>query len=385
MINKFYKLTLIFTFFTITSCTQLNVTPAIEADFKPTVSVNNYGYLKSGEKIQQYQLTAKNIKLSVINLGGIITHLEVPDKKGNFEDVVLGYDHLSDYENKNRYFGVILGRYANRISEGKAVIGADEFQLSTNRPPHQLHGGHKGFDKVVWNAKTSVTADSSSIVLTYSSADGEEGYPGKLDAKVTYTITNSSELIVTYEGETNKTTVYNPSQHSYFNLSGKGDDVLEHNLVIHANEIVELDGNAIPTGELLSVNNTDFDFLTITPVSQILTSSHAQVKMANQGMDHFYKSKNKRGKLSLLAELSEPTSGRNMKVFTTEVGAQFYSANYLNNSVIGKNKKPYKKWQGLCIETGQMPNAPAEKNFNTVLVEPNKLFFSQTVFSFNTL
>jgi aldose 1-epimerase len=347
----------------------------------PSISIHEYGTLSTGENIQQYQLRTNNIRLNVITFGGIITHLEVPDKNGVFADVVLGFDDLASYEHKNRFFGAIIGRYANRISHGKAHIDGTDFQLTTNRKAHQLHGGNKGFDKVVWQAKTAITQNTASIVLSYSSADGEEGYPGKLEAKITYEINNAGELSVIYEGNTNKTTVFNPTQHSYFNLSGIDQSVLKHELTIHAADLVELDSEGIPTGQLLSVKNTAFDFLSAKEIGLDIHSQNSQLK-AGKGYDHYFRGKRKRGKLTPFAELYEPYSGRKMTVSTTEIGAQLYSANYLEPSVIGKGGVPYQARQGICIETGQMPNAPGEVKFNTVLVQPNRPFFSKTVFAF---
>ncbi|MGJ8681902.1 aldose epimerase family protein, partial [Paraglaciecola sp.] len=282
----------------------------------------------------------------------------------------------------NRFFGAIVGRYANRISNGKAHIDGTDFQLTTNRKPHHIHGGNKGFDKVVWQAKTTVTQDSASIILSYTSQDGEEGYPGKLVVTVTYQINNSGELAVTYQATTDKPTVFNPTQHSYFNLSGIDQNVLKHELTIHAEDLVELDEEGIPTGNLLAVKNTTFDFLTAKPIGQDIDSQNKQLVMG-KGYDHYFKAKSKRGELTLFSELYEPKSGRKMTMSSTEIGGQLYSANYLAPSVVGKGGLPYQAHQGICIETGQLPNAPAEENFETILVKPNEPFFSQTVFAFS--
>lgn len=351
--------------------------------FIPSVTVSDYGRLSSGELINQYRLATKNIRINVINYGGIITHIEVPDKKGKFADVVLGYDNLIDYEHKNRFFGAIVGRYANRISNGQAIIDGKTVQLNTNRPPHQLHGGQKGFDKVVWQAETSMSDNTATITLSYTSLAGEEGYPGTLQVKVIYQVTNQGQLSVTYQATTDKTTIYNPTQHTYFNLSGTSNTMLDHTLTLNAQQFVELNKESVPTGELLSVNDTPFDFLSEKTIGRDINANHSQINIG-KGYDHFFVAKPARGSLSLLGTLYEPTSGRKMTVETTEVGAQLYSANYLNETVIGKNQAVYQQRQGICIETGQMPNAPAEPNFTTVLVKPSNPFTSQTVFTFTS-
>ncbi|MDU0354010.1 aldose epimerase family protein [Paraglaciecola aquimarina] len=348
---------------------------------KPSVSVFDYGVLSSGKKVEQYRLVANNIKLNVITYGGIITHLEVPDKNGVFADVVLGFDELSSYEHRNRFFGAIIGRYANRISHGKALIDGTEYQLSTNRKPHQIHGGYQGFDKVVWQAKSAVSANSASLILTYTSADQEEGYPGTLNAEVTYQIFNSGKLAVTFKANTDKATVFNPTQHSYFNLSGTGDTVLGHRLTLHAKQMVELDDDGIPTGQLLAVKNTALDFLTPKKIGQDINSQNKQI-IIGKGYDHYFKAKHTRGELTEIAQLYEPVSGRKLTVSTTEMGVQLYSANYLDESVIGKNGVAYHAQQGVCLETGQMPNAPAEPAFKTLLVKPEQPFSSTTEFVF---
>lgn len=379
---KFLRLLIISLLFIFAGCSSLNSQTANKSSFTPTITSKSYGQLSSGEIINQYELIAQNIRMRVINYGGIITHIEVPDREGHYADVVLGYDSLADYEHKNRFFGAIVGRYANRINKGVAEIDGNIFQLKRNKPPHQIHGGTKGFDKVVWAAKTRTTPYSALLELTYVSADGEEGYPGDLAVTVLYEVTNSGQLKVTYKGNSNKTTIFNPTQHSYFNLSGKHSLVTAHQLTLNADKYVELDPESVPTGNILPVKNTPFDFVTTKFIGDGISDVHPQISIG-RGYDHFFVSKSRRGKLTKFAELYEPSSGRKLVVETTEVGGQLYSANYLNETVIGKNNKPYKAQQGICIETGQLPNAPAEPMFSTVLVKPTVPYYSQTIFNFS--
>lgn len=347
------------------------------------ITVSDYGTLSSGEPIKQYELITDSIRVKVINYGGIITNIEVPDRNGIWQDVVLGYDNLADYEHKNRFFGALVGRYANRIEKGMATINNTTIQLTTNRPPHQLHGGFKGFDKKVWQAETEKNNHSVALHLRLISLDGDEGYPGELHAKVSYIVTEDGKLIVEYTAKTDKDTLFNPTQHSYFNLSGNGNtDILDHQLTLNAKTMVELDTESIPTGKFINVTNTPFDFQQAKTVGQDILKIHKQLQIG-KGYDHYFLTKNKRGELTDIAHLYHQKTGRLLKVSTTEQGAQLYSANYLNSSVIGKNKIPSRPHQGLCIETGQLPNAPAQELFKTYVLSPSKPFYSSTVFAFS--
>jgi len=351
---------------------------------KPFISVSDYGTLSSGESIKKYQLIAEKIRLSAINYGGIITHIEVPDRYGKWHDVVLGYDNLADYEHKNRFFGALVGRYANRIEHGSANILGETVQLSTNRPPHQLHGGFKGFDKQVWQAETEQRVDSVVLHLRHTSPDGYEGYPGELQVQVSYIVTNAGELLVEYRASTNKNTIFNPTQHSYFNLSGKPNvDVLDHQLTLNAQTFIELNNESLPTGRVLAVKGTPFDFLQSKAIGRDIGVSHKQLAIA-RGYDHYFITQKKRGELAEVAQLYHPDSGRLLRVSSTEKGAQLYSANYLNNSVIGKKGNVSMPQQGICIETGQLPNAPAQEVFDSYILTPENPFYSLTQFAFST-
>jgi aldose 1-epimerase len=364
------------------SCSQ---SLSSNTDVKPTVNVTNYGYLDTGELIKQYELVTENIRVKAINYGGIITNIEVPDRNGNWQDVVLGYDNLADYHHKNRFFGALIGRYANRIKHGVAKVNDEQVQLSINRPPHQLHGGVKGFDKQIWQATTELRKNGAALHLTLVSPDGHEGYPGELNVKVSYIVTNNGQLDVEYQAKTNKNTIFNPTQHSYFNLSGDGrSDILDHELTINAKRFVELDFESIPTGKLLSVTNTPLDFQNPKVIGKHIHSDHKQLQIA-RGYDHYFVGKAKRGLLTEIGHLYHQKSGRSLRISSTERGAQLYSANYLTDTVVGKNGIASRPRQGVCIETGQLPNAPAEELFNTYILTPESPFYSLTRFYFSTM
>jgi aldose 1-epimerase len=353
-----------------------------ELSDRPTVTKVTYGKLLSGESIEQYTLLADNIKVKVLTYGGIITQIEVPDRNGQWADVVLGYDNLQDYEGKNRFFGALVGRYANRIENGAARIKDEVYQLTLNRPPHHLHGGKQGFDKRVWKAQTSSSQGNATLSLSLVSKDQDQGYPGTLLMQVDYSVTNDGQLLVEYVGSTDKPTILNPTQHSYFNLSGtKQKTVLKHKLTVHSDKIIELNPESIPTGKLLVVNESPFDFRLPRFLEKSIFHPHSQMKIG-KGYDHYFINKEERGEVTLFASLYEPDSGRALDVYTSEVGGQIYTANYLNPSVIGKAAQPYQPHQGICIETGQLPNAPAQDKFDTYVLEPDKEFYSKTVFSF---
>ncbi|NQZ83306.1 MAG: galactose mutarotase [Colwellia sp.] len=363
---------------------------------KANVSIHSeeYGVLSNGDKVNLYTLKAGNITVKVINFGGIITEILVPDKQGKLGDVVLGFDNLADYETKNRYFGAIVGRFANRIRHGNISISGEKYQLSLNRPPHQIHGGHKGFDKVLWNAQIKKNDDSASLTLSYLSADGEEGYPGNLLVNVRYTVNQQNELVIDYKANTDKETVVNLTQHSYFNLAARRNtNVLQHDLAIYADSILPLAKDKFPTGAVMPVTHTPFDFRKAKSIGKDIKSEHEQLKIAN-GYDHYWLTgnpfdkkissdhKSENAELNLVAMLSEPNSGRMMQVWSSEDGLQVYSANYLNKSIIGKYQQAYSPQYGICLETGQLPNSPADNKFPTYVLTPGSTYTSKTVYKF---
>jgi aldose 1-epimerase len=332
--------------------------------------------------------TLKNshgIELQAINYGGIITSLKVPDRTGAVADVVLGFDRPEGYwaDPPPPYFGAIVGRYGNRIAKAQFTLGGRTFKLAANNGPNHLHGGTRGFDKVLWDMSTRESAAGSSVILARTSADGEEGYPGNLRATVTYTLTEKNEVIVDYRATTDKATPINLTQHSYFNLAGEGSgDILGHQLTINADRYTPVDDTLIPTGELAPVEGTPFDFRKATPVGARINSDHAQIK-AGKGYDHNYVLNKKGTGAQLAARLMDPKSGRTLEVSTTEPGVQFYSGNFLDGTIKGKQGHVYGHRTGLCLETQHYPDSPNQKSFPSTILQPGKAYSSRTVWTFS--
>jgi aldose 1-epimerase len=359
--------------------------PAVQEEVKSTsekVTSRPFGALPDGQAVTLYTLkNSQGVEMSVMNYGGIIVSLKVPDKNGKLDDVVLGYDSLSGYLKSNPYFGALIGRYGNRIAKGKFSLDGVQYTLPVNDGENHLHGGTKGFDKVYWDIQ--VPADSSSLVLSYKSADGEQGYPGNLDMSVTYTLTDSNEVKVDYKATTDKKTVVNLTQHSYFNLSGNAaQDILSHQLMIAADKFLPVDKTLIPTGELKAVAKTPFDFNTLTVIGARINDQDQQL-LAGKGYDHCWVLKNGESKsLQKVSELYEPNSGRLMEVWTTEPGIQFYSGNFLDGTLTGKGGVMYKHRTGLCLETQHYPDSPNKPAFPSVTVNPGETYQTSTVYTF---
>lgn len=328
-------------------------------------------------EVYLYTLSNNNgMTVKLTNYGGIVTSILCPDREGNMADVVLGFDDLQPYLDGHPYFGSIVGRYGNRIAKGKFSIDGEEYTLATNNGPNHLHGGIKGFDKVVWEAKEKSLADTCSLRLRYTSPDGEEGYPGNLRVMVMYSLTNDNELIIYYKATTDKTTPINLTHHSYFNLGGTQEDALNHILTIAAEKYVAVDENLIPTGELADLDNTVMDFRT----SHVIGERIADVE---GGYDHTYVLINK-GNLIKVADAYEPNSGRLMEVFTSEPGIQFYSGNFLDGSLTGKNGIVYNQHHGFCLETQHFPDSPNQADFPSTILRPGEVYTYTTIYKFST-
>jgi aldose 1-epimerase len=327
---------------------------------------------------QVYLFTLKNkngMVVKITNYGGIVTSILTPDKNGDFDDVVLGYDNLDGYLNETPYFGAIVGRYANRIAKGSFTIDGKSYSLAINNGPNSLHGGIKGFDKVVWDAEQFEKRDGVGIKLHYLSRDGEEGYPGNLDTYVTYILTNDNELKIDYSATTDKATPVNLTHHSYFNLGGtSGKDILNHTLFIDAGKYTVVDETLIPTGELRDVTGTPMDFRKPATVG-------SRIEQVEGGYDHNYVLKNN-GKPAKIAELYDTLSGRVMDVFTTEPGVQFYSGNFLDGSITGKKGIVYGKHFGLCLEAQHFPDSPNHPEFPNTILRPGKKYTQTTIYKF---
>lgn len=330
-----------------------------------------------------YTLTNKNgASAQITNYGGIVVTLNVPDRSGRLDDVVLGFDNLEEYLKVHPFFGALVGRYGNRIANGKFSLHGVEYTLAQNDGPNSLHGGLKGFDKVFWDAKPLDTPNGPALELTYLSQDGEEGYPGNLLVKVTYTLTHNNELKIDYSATTDKDTVINLTHHSYFNLAGAGKgDILAHELMIKADKFTPVNANMIPTGELRPVVGTPFDFTHPTPIGLRLNQADEQLKFGG-GYDHNWVLNSQAGSLALAARVSEPTSGRIMELWTTEPGVQFYSGNFLDGSIIGKGGRAYQYRFALCLETQHFPDSPNHPEFPSTILRAGQTYTSTTVYKF---
>lgn len=346
---------------------------------KMRIQKESFGQTPEGKKIDLYTLTnPSGLKVRIMNYGAVLVSLEVPDRDGKLADITLGYDSLEGYIKASPYFGAIVGRYANRIAKGKFTLNGVEYQLATNNGENHLHGGVKGFDKVVWNAREVETKEGVGVKLTYLSKDGEEGYPGNLTCTVIYTLTKNNELKINYEAETDKATPINLTHHSYFNLAGQGRcDILGHELMLNADRYTPVDESLIPTGEIKGVKDSSMDFTHPMPIG-------SRIDQVPGGYDHNYVLNSGGGWLRLAAKVYEPTSGRVMEIYTTEPGSQFYSGNFLDGSITGKSGKLYNKHYAFCLETQHFPDSPNKPNFPSVILKPGEKYMQVTVYKFYT-
>jgi len=348
-----------------------------------TISRSAYGKLADGSDVSLFTFTnTAGTTMTITNYGGIITSLKTQDKNGTFEDVVLGFDSLSTYEKSNPFFGCIVGRYGNRIAKGKFKLDDQTYNLAVNNNGNHLHGGMKGFDKVLWAADSYTTPDGAVLKLNYTSKDLEEGYPGNLQVEVVYTLTNENEVKIDYKATTDKKTVVNLTNHSYFNLSGNTKtDILGHTVTIAATKFLPVDKTLIPTGELKEVKGTPFDFTTPFVIGQRIDDNDQQLKFG-LGYDHCWVFDKTDG-LSPVATVHDSTSGRFMEVFTTEPGVQFYTGNVLTGSLTGKFGTVYAKRFGLCLETQHFPDSPNRPSFPSTVLNPGQVYSTQTVYKFS--
>lgn len=342
-----------------------------------------YGTMPDGTEISQFRLKNDNgMKIKVIELGGIITCLTAPDRNGTFEDVVLGHDTLEEYLESSYYLGALIGRYGNRIANGKFSLDGSEYQLQPNDSPNTLHGGDTGFHTRVWKGEEVTVLNGTALKLSYTSADGEEGFPGNLTVEVRYTLTNNNALVIDYTATTDKKTIVNLTQHSYFNLSAMKEDVLGHELVINADRFVEIREGAIPTGNLAPVQNSPFDFTSSKPVGKDIDADHPQLAITG-GFDVTWVLNKEGRELDVAAKLAHPASGRVMEVLTTEPGIQFYSGNALKNTPHGKGGIAHNRRMGLCLETQHFPDSPNQPEFPSVELDVNEIYRTKTVYRFS--
>jgi len=358
----------------------------LHAKSKPNTTKSTFGKTTDGQQADLYVLrNKKGMQVAITNFGATIVSVKVPDRNGKVADVVLGYDDVKDYESGKTYFGATVGRYANRIAHGEFTLDGATYTLAKNDGENHLHGGVRGFSKKMWTARDVSTANRPALEFTYVSEDGEEGYPGKLNASVTFTLTDKSELIIEYAAATDKATVVNLTNHSYFNLAGQDSgDILSHRLILYADKFTPVDATLIPTGELRNVKGTPFDFTRAEAIGKRINQSDQQLKFG-KGYDHnWVLNKNKASGLSPAAELYDAQTGRVINVRTTEPGVQFYSGNFLDGTARGKAGKAYKYRTGLCLETQHFPDSPNHPDFPTTTLKPGERFRSTTIYAFST-
>jgi aldose 1-epimerase len=348
-----------------------------------TMDKEYFGKTHDGTAVYVYTLrNGHGMEARITNYGGILVSLKVPDKAGKVADIVLGYDSVSQYIDKSPYFGAIIGRYGNRIGKAKFKLNGHEYALAANDGPNTLHGGRKGFDKVVWTVNDALSKAGKSLALTYVSKDGEEGFPGNLSVEVVYTLTDNNELRIEYNATTDKPTVVNLTQHSYFNLAGAGNgDILNHELYLDADKFTPVDATLIPTGELIDVKGTPMDFTHPVTIGKRINETDKQLKYGI-GYDFNWVLNKKDHELKLAARVDEKTSGRIMEVYTTEPGIQFYSGNFLDGTITGKEGKKYLRRFGFCLETQHFPDSPNKPGFPSTELDPGQKYSTTTVYKF---
>src|SRR5579871_6883911 len=339
---------------------------------------------EGGRPVTLYTLTnAHGVEVRTMNYGGIIVSIRVPDRKGEFADIVLGHEKLEGYIPNPPYIGAIVGRYANRIANGSFTLDGKTYTLPKNDGPNTLHGGtDKTFNKVMWESQP--IKDKNGVLFEFLSKDGDDGFPGNLKMKVSYVLTDSNELVIDYEATTDKATPINVSQHSYFNLKGEGNgDILDHEVMINADRFTPVDKNLIPTGELRPVKGTPFDFTKSTRIGSRIDDNYEQLTLGH-GYDHNFVINRKGAGMTLAARVYEPTTGRVLEVSTTQPAVQFYTGNFLDGSVTGKEGHVYKRRYGFCLETQHFPDSPNHPAFPTTILKPGEKFHQETVFKFST-
>lgn len=349
-----------------------------------SVMKQNYGTLPDGRIAKLYTLTnVHGLKATLTDYGAILVSLEVPDREGKLADVALGYDSLEGWLSSTGYFGATVGRYGNRIAKGKFVLDGKTFTLATNNGENHLHGGVKGFDKVFWDAKLLKRRGAAGVRFSYTSPDGEEGYPGNLKASVTYLLTDNDELRVEFKATTDKPTIVNLVHHSYWNLTGDPNNtILDHELTLAANRFLPVDEGLIPTGELRPVKGTPFDFTQPTKIGARINADDEQLKRGN-GYDHCWVFRNQTGKVALGATLYDPSTGRAMDLLTDQPGIQFYSGNFLDGTVKGKGDVKYQFRTGLCLETQHYPDSPNKPDFPSVVLRPGEIYRHTMILRFH--
>ncbi len=349
------------------------------------IQKSHYATTPEGFAIDQYVLTNDNgMSMAVITFGGIVTKLTAPDRNGNFEDIVLGYNNPQDYfKPSSEYFGAIIGRVANRIANGQFTIDDAKYQLAINNSPNTLHGGTEGFDRKIWSAQMDESAANPTLVLTYVSTDMEQGFPGNLRVVVKYVLTNDNAFEISYHAETDQKTVVNLTHHSYFNLSGNfNSSILDHELMLQANTMLPINESLIPTGDIISVQGTPFDFTIAKTIGSDINAVNEQLEIA-KGYDHSWIFQNG-SDFKQVAAVYHPLSGREMTVATNQPAVQLYSGNFLDGTKSSKSGGTYQRHCGFCLETQQYPDAPNHLTFPSILLEPGAIYETRTIYQFSS-
>lgn len=365
-------------------CIAGSQSQAVQKKGKGSMKKESFGRLADGTPVDLYTLTSPGgVEARITNYGGIIVSLKTPDRNGRLGDIVLGYDDLGGYLIKTPYFGAIVGRYGNRIGGASFRLseGGPLYTLAANNGRNSLHGGRVGFDKKVWKARTESGADGVALILEYLSPDGEEGFPGNLAVTVTYTLTNGGDLRIDYSAKTDKETVVNLTNHTYFNLAGEGT-VLDHEVTLNADRFTPVNSELIPTGELREVRGTAFDFLKPHRIGERIDSTEEQI-VFGKGYDHNFVLNKPAGTLGKVATVYEAKTGRVLEVMTTEPGVQFYTGNVLDGSITGKGGRVYNRRAAFCLETQHFPDSPNKPGFPSVRLRSGETFQSQTIFRFS--
>ncbi len=347
------------------------------------VEKTRFGQTEDGRQVDVFRLTnANGVEARIMEYGGILVSLEVPDRDGDFDDVVLGFDDLEGYLEGHPYFGCIVGRYANRIGGGSFALDGETYQLATNNGPNHLHGGNVGFDKRIWSGHAIRRGDAVGVEFSYFSPDGEENYPGNLAVTVTYTLNNRNELRIDYSAITDEKTVVNLTHHSYFNLEGAGrSDILDHRVMINADQFTPVDDTLIPTGELRSVRGTPMDFRRMKPIGARINDDYTQLTYG-RGYDHNWVLNHPDGIEALDVRVYEPDSGRAMEVYTSDPGIQFYTGNFLDGTIAGKDGRLYQHRYGFALEPQHFPDSPNKPQFPSTVLEPGEKYTKTTIYRF---
>jgi aldose 1-epimerase len=363
-----------------------DVADAASTAVKANVTRAPFGAAPDGVNVELFTMTnAGGMQVQATNYGGTVTSIKVRDRSGALGDVALGFPSMEGYHDNSPYLGVIVGRYANRIANAQFKLEGRTYKLPANDGPNTLHGGVRAFDKVVWKAEPFERPGEAGVELTHVSPDGNEGFPGTLSARVTYTLTDRNEFVIDYHATTDKISVVNLTQHTYFNLAGEGSGpVLAHQLTLNADRYTPVDSKLIPTGELANVHGTPFDFRTAHAIGERINAGHRQLKLG-KGYDHNFVINRQNDELVLAARVEEPTTGRVLEVHTTEPGVQLYTGNHLDGKLVGKAGKPYGERTGFCLETQHFPDSPNKPSFPSTTLKPGEEYKSRTVYAFSTL